>query len=128
MGFISPEKMMGLYAVINVALLAVGIERPGMTGSYAILITSFSKSIMYPTIFALGVRDLGDDTKLGGSLLVMAIVGGAIFPPLMGWIARTTSVALGYIVPMAGYVVVAIYAFLAPQVGASKLPKRLLSP
>jgi FHS family L-fucose permease-like MFS transporter len=111
MRYIAPGKLIGIYAVINFALLCVGISRPGMIGSYAIVITSFFMSGMYPTIFALGVHGLGEDTKLGGSLLVMGISGGALFPPLMGWIARLTgSVAWGYALPAFGYVVVALYA------------------
>ena len=121
MRLLRPDKMMGAYAAINIALLAVGVAMPGMAGGLAILVTSFFMSIMYPTIFALGVRGLGDDTKLGGSLLVMAIAGGAIFPPAMGWITRGTgSVALGYLLPASGYVVVALYAFLASRIGMGR--------
>jgi len=116
MKFISPAKMIGLYAVLNILLLGVGIVHPGIVGASAILFTSFFMSVMFPTIFALGVKGLGDDTKLGGSFLVMAILGGAIFPPLLGWIARETgSLALGYVLPAAGYVVVAVYAFMVPK-------------
>ena len=74
-----PARMIATYAVVNLLLLLVGIGHPGFAGAGAILITSFFMSIMYPTIFALGVKGLGPDTKLAGSLLVMAIVGGAIF-------------------------------------------------
>jgi FHS family L-fucose permease-like MFS transporter len=116
MRYISPSAMMGSYALINIVLVAVGITRPGMIGAYSILTTSFFMSMMYPTIFALGVKGLGSDTKLGGSLIVMAIVGGAIFPPAMGWITHLTgSIATGYLLPAAGYVVVATYAFLGPR-------------
>lgn len=116
MRYISASAMMGAYALINIALVAVVITRPGMIGAYAILTSSFFMSMMYPTIFALGVKGLGSDTKLGGSLIVMAIVGGAIFPPAMGWITHLTgSIALGYLLPAAGYVVVALYAFLGPR-------------
>jgi len=67
---------------------------------------------MFPTIFALGLKGLGRNTKLGGSLLVMAIVGGAVFPQIAGFIARQTgSLALGYIVPLIGFVGVAVYGF-----------------
>jgi len=117
MRYISPSLMMGLYSLINIFLLAIGIAKPGMIGAYAILTTSFFMSMMYPTIFALGVKDLGSDTKLGGSLIVIAIVGGAIFPPGMGWIARQSgSIALGYLLPAAGYMVVATYSFLGPRI------------
>jgi FHS family L-fucose permease-like MFS transporter len=118
MRFFSPAKMMTLYALVNVVLLSIGILHPGMVGVWTILATSFFMSIMYPTIFALGVKGLGSDTKLGSSLLVMAIIGGAIFPPLMGVVTRATgSIALGYALPALGYVVVALYGFLAPRIG-----------
>jgi FHS family L-fucose permease-like MFS transporter len=113
MRFISPARMIGFYAIVNILLLGVGVIHPGMVGASAILLTSFFMSVMYPTIFALGVKDLGEDTKLGGSLLVIAILGGAIFPPLMGLITRATgSLAYGYVLPAIGYFVVALYAFL----------------
>ena len=74
--------------------------------------SGFFLSIMYPTIFALGLKGLGRNTKLGGSLLVMAIVGGAIFPPIAGLIAKHPgSLALGYLVPAVGFVGVAIFGF-----------------
>jgi MFS transporter, FHS family, L-fucose permease len=70
-----------------------------------------------PTIFALGLKGLGPNTKLAGSLLVMAIVGGALFPLVLGYIARSTgSLALGYIVPLVGFAVVSIYGFAAPWI------------
>jgi MFS transporter, FHS family, L-fucose permease len=69
---------------------------------------------MFPTIFALGLKGLGPNTKLAGSFLVMAIVGGAIFPPILGWIAKVTgSLAYGYVVPAIGFLGVALYGFLA---------------
>lgn len=117
MRYIPPSVMMGGYALVNLFLLAVVIGRPGMIGAYAILATSFFMSMMYPTIFALGVKGLGEDTKMGGSLIVMAIVGGAVFPPAMGWVARLSgSIALGYLLPALGYVVVAMFAFIGPRI------------
>jgi FHS family L-fucose permease-like MFS transporter len=116
MKLITPAKMMGVYAVINIALLAVGIARPGIVGTWAILATSFFMSIMFPTIFALGVKGLGPNTKLGGSLIVMAILGGAIFPPLSGYLARGRGIAWAYLLPLAGYVVVAAFGFLVPLI------------
>jgi FHS family L-fucose permease-like MFS transporter len=120
MKYFEPARMMGLYAVLNMALLAVGVIHPGIAGTWAIVATSFFMSIMFPTIFALGVKGLGPHTKQGGSLIVMAIVGGALFPPLIGVVAKHTgSLALGYILPLAAYSVVAVYALvgqkLAPQ-------------
>jgi FHS family L-fucose permease-like MFS transporter len=83
---------------------------------------SFFLSIMFPTIFALGLKGLGENTKLGGSFLVMAIVGGALFPLGLGWIAKTTgSLALGYMVPLVGFAGVSLYGFLAPRIQAREV-------
>ncbi len=112
MRVIAPVKMLRYYALANIALLIFGVARPGMAGAMAILLTSFGMSIMFPTIFALGVKGLGSETKLGGSLIVMAIVGGAIFPLLLAGVKElTASLALGFLVPAEAYVVVAAYGF-----------------
>ena len=67
---------------------------------------------MFPTIFALGLKGLGPNTKIGGSFLVMAIVGGALIPPLMGKIADAShSMAPAYVVPLVAYLAIAGYAF-----------------
>jgi len=121
MRWFRPARMMGAYAVINVALMLVGILHPGMLGGCALLATSFFMSIMYPTIFALGVKGLGPNTKLGGSLIVMALAGGAIMPPVLGYIARQTgSYAMGYLVPLSGFVVVALYAFFGSRMNGNE--------
>jgi FHS family L-fucose permease-like MFS transporter len=116
MRYVSPSRMLGTYGVINVLLMAVTMTQPGIVGAWAVVASGFFLSIMFPTIFALGLKGLGPNTKLAGSLLVMAIVGGAIFPLVLGLIAqRTGSLALGYIVPLIGFAVVAIYGFLSSK-------------
>ncbi len=113
MGRMPASKLMGIYSVINVILIAVGVLAPGWVGLWAILFTSFFMSLMFPTIFALGLKGLGPNTKIGGSLIVMAIVGGALFPLLMGFIAvRTHSLAIAYTVPLFAYAYIAAYSFL----------------
>ena len=115
MKYISASKLLGLYGAANVLMIALAILRPGMLGAYGIVASGFFLSIMFPTIFALGLKGLGPNTKLAGSFLVMAIVGGALFPPVLGWIARSTGqIAYGYVVPLIGFAVVAIYGFAAP--------------
>ena len=112
MRWFRPSRMMAVYAVVNIVLIGLGIVHPGLAGAIAIMVTSFFMSIMFPTIFALGVKGLGANTKIGGALIVMSIVGGAAFPPLLGAIARATgSMAHGYIVVALAYVVVVIYGF-----------------
>jgi FHS family L-fucose permease-like MFS transporter len=107
---------MGLYALANIALIAVGVLHPGWVGVWCLFLTSFFMSLMFPTIFALGLKQLGPNTKLGGSLLVMAIIGGAVLTPVMGWISEAFhSVALAYSVPLFSYVYVALYSFLGSE-------------
>ena len=112
MRFVSPSKLMGAYSVMNIALVGIAVFNPGWMGLWCVFLTSFFMSLMFPTIFALGLKGLGPNTKLGGSLLVMAIVGGAVLTPLMGFISvRTHSLALAYAVPLLAYLVIAFYSF-----------------
>jgi len=117
---VSASTLMGLFAVANVLLVTVGILFPGWIGLWAIFLTSFFMSLMFPTIFALGIRDLGVNTKSGASLLVMSIIGGAVFTPVMGLaFQKTHSMAIAMVVPLVCYVCVAYYAFWG-----SKIPPR----
>jgi len=112
MKYVGPARLMGVYCLINVLLLAAAIIHPGWAGVWAIFLTSFFMSLMYPTIFALGLQGLGADSKVGGSLIVMAIIGGAILTPVMGIISdRQKSLTTAYLVPLFGYCVIAAYSF-----------------
>ena len=81
MRFINAEKLLAIYAAINVALCLIAIFGSGIITVAAVIGIAFFMSIMFPTIFSLGIKDLKGDTKFGSSLLVMSIVGGAILPP-----------------------------------------------
>ena len=106
-----PSRLMGLYAWLNVILLIIGILLSGWIGLAAVFATSFFMSVMFPTIFAMGLKDLGPNTNLGSSLIVMMIIGGAIGTPLMGLIAEQThSTAVSYCLPLLGYIVVGIFS------------------
>jgi FHS family L-fucose permease-like MFS transporter len=119
MRYIRPARLMAIYAFVNVGLVAVGVLFPGWVGLFAIFFTSFFMSVMYPTIFALGIDGLGRNTKIGGSLIVMSIVGGAVLTPLMGWISQVSHrIATAYLVPLAGYCVVALFSLLWPRLHA----------
>jgi FHS family L-fucose permease-like MFS transporter len=112
MRFVSPHKLLGAYALVNVVLVGFAVAYPGWAGLWALFLTSFFMSLMFPTIFALGLKSLGPNTKIGGSLIVMAIVGGALIPLIMGRIADIRhSIAPAYLVPLIAYIVVAMYAF-----------------
>jgi FHS family L-fucose permease-like MFS transporter len=116
MKFIEPSKLMGFYSLTNMVLVAIGVLFPGWLGLWAIFLTSFFMSPMFPTIFALGLKGLGPNTKIGGSLIVMAVIGGAIFTPLMGRIFEAThSMATAMIVPLVCYLFITYYAFVGSR-------------
>ncbi len=108
---LKPHRVLATYAVINVALTAA-VMSGGTLGLYALFGTFFFMSVMFPTIFALGIRGLGDYTKLGSSLIVMSIVGGAIAPTYMGHIADVHSMRVGMVVPLVCFAFIAIYGAL----------------
>ena len=116
MRYIKPATLMGVYSLVNIGLVAVGVAFPGWVGLWAIFITSFFMSVMFPTIFALGIDGLEQNTKIGGSLIVMAIVGGAVLTPLMGWISESQhSIARAYLVPLVCFCGIALYSFVGSR-------------
>jgi FHS family L-fucose permease-like MFS transporter len=116
MQFVAPNRLMGLYSIMNIVLVGLGILFPGWLGLWAIFLTSFFMSLMFPTIFALGLKGLGSNTKLGGSLIVMAIIGGAVFTPLMGLLFEATgSMAKAMLIPLGCYVFIAYFAFMGSR-------------
>jgi FHS family L-fucose permease-like MFS transporter len=111
MGKFASEKLLSTYALINIVLSAVAIFGSGVVVVYALIAIAFFMSIMFPTIFSLGIKDVGADTKMASSLIVMSIVGGALLPPLLGVISDATgSIQNGYIVPLLCFVVVFLFA------------------
>ena len=106
-----PHRVLAAYMAVNVVLVAATMGG-GKLGLYAMFATFFFMSVGFPTIFALGIRGLGEHTKLGSSLIVMSIVGGAIAPPFMGHIADRHSMRIGFVVPLVCFVFVALYGFI----------------
>jgi FHS family L-fucose permease-like MFS transporter len=100
MTWFKPNQMLALYASVNVLSMVFVILGLGWLSLIAIYFTYFCMSIMFPTIFALGIKDLGGLTKKGSSFLVMMVAGGAVCPIFMGWIADISRMALGFIVPL----------------------------
>ncbi len=112
MKYIKPAKLLSLYAIINILLIAVAMLIKGPTAVYAVMAVPFFMSIMFPTIFALGIKDLGEESKIASSFIVMSIVGGAIFPLFMGLISDATgSMQNAYIVPMICFMVVLYFGW-----------------
>ena len=117
MKFIAPPKLLSIYAAICILLSAAAMTVTGMIAIYVVIGIAFFMSIMFPSIFSLGIRDLGKDTKFGSSLIIMSIVGGAILPLGMGHIADLThNIQLGYIVPLICFVVVFLFGIKGHKV------------
>jgi FHS family L-fucose permease-like MFS transporter len=99
-GIYKPNRLLLFYALACMVLTGIVITGVGAVAVIALCLIYFFMSIMFPTIFALGLRDLGSHTKRASSFLVMAIVGGAIFPAIMGYIADISSMSIGFVVPL----------------------------
>ncbi len=110
MKFIAPSRLLLLYSLANIVLLLMMVYFGGMVALYALIAVTFFMSIMFPTIFSLGIAGLGSQTKLGSSLIIMAIAGGALLPVIMGYVSDQTSIQTAYIVPAVCFVAVAWFA------------------
>jgi FHS family L-fucose permease-like MFS transporter len=147
MKYVKPVRLMGIYAIVNIVLVGIAVLCSGWAnttfgiglsnwtlpipftdlrvpfGVYTLISTSFFMSLMYPTNFASGVKGLGKNAKLGASILVMSMIGGALLSLLMGRIADTSwakgQIAAAMIVPAISYCVIGWYAFKGstPSVG-----------
>lgn len=113
---IPAPKLLTIYAVINVLLCMLVIANKSLLSVYALMAVFFFESIMFPTIFALGVEGVGAHTKKASSFIIMSIVGGAIMPYAMGLLADKNSTAFAYIVPLFCFIVVAWFGWKGHQV------------
>lgn len=116
---VKPENLLAFMAFLGIALSVVVIWVGGQIGAFALVGLSACMSLMFPTIFGLGSRGLGEDTKITGSGMIMAILGGAIITPLQGLMIDHSTVQLSYIVPMLCFAVIAAYGIYA---GKATLP------
>ncbi|WP_339899097.1 L-fucose:H+ symporter permease [uncultured Gilvimarinus sp.] len=115
MGYIAPARLMFIYALINIGLCAVAMLCANHTGLVMLAATSFFMSLMFPTIFALGIKGLGREAKAGSSLLVMAIIGGAVLTALMGLVSDLSSIHTAVIVPLLSFAVIARFAYISER-------------
>lgn len=117
MKFIEPVKLLVIYTLICAFCSILAVFMSGMVAVYLIIVIAFFMSIMFPTIFSLGIKDLGGDTKFGSSLIIMSIVGGAILPPVFGYISDVyQNIQYGYVVPFACFVVILCFALFGHKV------------
>ncbi|NEU06934.1 L-fucose:H+ symporter permease [Flavihumibacter sp. R14] len=118
MKVVSPNKLLTAYALLNVVLCLVVISASSNLSVYALMAIFFFESIMFPTIFALGIKDLGAHTKKGSSFIIMSIVGGALVPYVMGLLTDHYSISFAYIVPLFCFVIVAWYGWRGYRISA----------
>ena len=112
MQYIKPRKLLIIYSIIAILLSIVAMIGTGMVVVYTLIAIAFFMSIMFPTIFSMGIDGLGHNTKIGSSLIVMSIVGGALLPPVLGFISDITgNIQNGYIVPLICFSVILLFAF-----------------
>jgi len=107
----APHKVLGLYGLINVAVCLLIFCKLGWLSVACVFLSYFFMSIMFPTIFALGIHGLGIRAKKASAYIVMAIMGGAIVPKLMGAVGDHYGMSRSFIVPMACFAFVAFYGF-----------------
>ncbi|MGH8307975.1 MAG: glucose/galactose MFS transporter, partial [Gammaproteobacteria bacterium] len=108
---IDPRKLLGIFACVASLLVVTTMLSQGMLAVWSIVCIGLFNSIMFPNIFTLGIEGLGPLTGRGSSLLIMAIVGGAIFPLLQGMLADRFGVHHAFILPLLSYLYIVFYGF-----------------
>jgi MFS transporter, FHS family, L-fucose permease len=116
MKYVLPNRLLMIYAIVNLLLLTVVVTMGGMLSVYALIGVEFFMSIMFPTIFSLSIKSLGEDTKIGSSFVIMSIVGGAILPLIMGKISDMKDIQFAYIVPLLCFLVVFYFGWKGYEV------------
>ena len=118
MSYFKPARILALYSGLCILLLPIVSLNMGWYSVIALYGVFFFMSIMFPTIFALGIKDLGPQTKKAASFIVMAIVGGAVFPPLMGYVSDIYTMSTGFFVPIPLFAFILYYALKGHHVKA----------
>ena len=117
---VAAHTLLGVYGILNVVLCLIVFLKLGWVSVAAVFLTYFFMSIMFPTIFALGIFGLGSGAKKASSFIVMAIMGGAVLPKLMGAIADKSDLSRGFVVPLLCFGFVAFYGFMWPRLSGHK--------
>jgi FHS family L-fucose permease-like MFS transporter len=105
---------------VNVILCCVVVLKLCWISVAAVFLSFFFMSIMFPTIFALGIHGLGIQAKKASAFIVMAIMGGAIMPKLMGYLGDIYNMSVGFIMPLGCFACIACYAFMWPRFSNSQ--------
>jgi FHS family L-fucose permease-like MFS transporter len=112
---IKAHRVLGTYALMNVLMCCIVVLRLGWVSVAAVFLSFLFMSIMFPTIFALGIYGLGVQAKKASGYIVMAIIGGAIMPKLMGYLGDIYNMSVGFLMPMGCFACIAVYGYLWPK-------------
>lgn len=124
LNYVSPPRLLSIYAILSIILSAMAIFGDGASVIYSLGALGFFMSIMFPTIFSLGVKGLGENIKTGSSLLVMSIVGGAILPYIMGSLIdyKNNDVQIGYVVPLLCFGIILLFSLTGYKTSKQSIP------
>jgi MFS transporter, FHS family, L-fucose permease len=128
MKYIPAPRLLSVFAASSLVCATVALTATGTAPIWAIVAIGFFHSIMFPTIFALSIKHLGPQTKLGSSLLVMAIIGGALLPALMGYISDASNIQRAFIVPLFCYIYIFYFAARGYRPTGTAADSPLMSP
>jgi FHS family L-fucose permease-like MFS transporter len=121
MGRIDPDRLLAMFSIAAAGLTAAAVLLDGVAGVLALAAANSFMSIMFPTIFASSIRGLGPLVKPGASLLIMAIIGGAVMAPVMGWLADVAhSMQFAMMAPALCFVVVLGFALSGRRAPAAE--------
>lgn len=115
---VASNKLLTIYAAISTVLVLYGWVGNGLSAVLAISMTYFFMSIMFPTIFALSIKNLGEQVKLGSGLVIMAIVGGAVLPPLTGLLSLS-GIENALILPFLAFLIIMFFGWKGYKVNAA---------
>jgi FHS family L-fucose permease-like MFS transporter len=110
MTFIAPHKLLAIYTTGSIIMCVLISQHLGWISFASLIGLQFTFSIMFPTIFGLGLKNLGDLHQKASSFIVMGVVGGALFPYIMGYVAEEADVATAYLLPIICYAVILVFA------------------
>lgn len=111
MRYVAPNKLLAAFALGNIAMCIIVAQGSGMVSFVALLMINFFFSIMFPTIFSLGLKNLGKHTQQAASFISMGVVGGAFFPFVMGFVADHHGVAQAYYTPIICYIIIFLFGY-----------------
>lgn len=115
------HKILGLYALVNVGVCALIIGQLGWVSVLCVFLSYFFMSIMFPTIFAVGIHGLGSQSKKkAAAFIVMSITGGALMPKFMGYLGDVINMSAAFWMPLGCFILIALYGFLWPKLSQSE--------